>query len=147
MEAKMTTGLPVFDRTVQETNLWLEDLEDKLGASRHQAYAGLRATLHALRDRLPPETALHFAAQLPMLLRGVFTEGWTFAPRPDLESSAEAFVLDVGDEFAPDFPFDPETIVRATFQTIRAHMDLGGVDKIVRCLSPGITELWLEDVV
>jgi uncharacterized protein (DUF2267 family) len=147
MEAKMTTGLPVFDRTVQETNLWLEDLEDKLGASRHQAYAGLRATLHALRDRLPPETALHFAAQLPMLLRGVFTEGWSLAARAKVERSAEAFVLDVGDELAPDFPFDPETIVRAAFQDIRAHMDLGEVDKVIGCLPRGVRELWLEDVV
>ena len=143
----MSTGLPVFDRTVQETNLWLKDLEERLGAPRQQAYACLRATLHELRDRLPPETALHFAAQLPMLLRGVFTEGWSLTARPDVERTAEAFVLDVGDEFAPEFPIDPETIVRATLQTIRAHMDLGEVDKIVRCLSPTVTELWLEDVV
>ena len=148
----MSTGLPVFDRTVQETNLWLNDLEDRLDAPRQQAYACLRATLHTLRERLPPETALHFSAQLPMLLRGVFTEGWRLTARLDVERTAEGFVLDVGDEFAPDFPIDPRTIVRASLQTIRAHMDLdevdlGEVDKIVRCLSPTVTELWLEDAV
>jgi uncharacterized protein (DUF2267 family) len=147
MEAVMSAGLRVFDRTIQESNLWLKDLEDRLGASRHQAYACLRATLHVLRDRLPTETALHFAAQLPVLLRGVFTEGWSFTTRSDVDRTAEGFVLDVGDEFGPDFPFDPETIVRTTFQTIRAHMDLGEVDKVVRCLPPGVRELWLEDVV
>jgi uncharacterized protein (DUF2267 family) len=32
--------------------------------------------LHALRDRLPPEIAVHLSAQLPMLVRGIYYEGW-----------------------------------------------------------------------
>ena len=50
------TGLDVFDRTVHTTNRWLQELMNLLdGGSRHDAYVALRATLHALRDRLPVE--------------------------------------------------------------------------------------------
>ena len=72
------TGLDVFDTTVQKTNVWLKDIMQELGwEDRHKAYMGLRTTLHALRDRLTPEEAAQFGAQLPMLIRGLYYEGWT----------------------------------------------------------------------
>ena len=72
-----TTGLDVFDRTVQETNLWLKSLMEKLVTDdRHVAYFALRATMHALRDRIGPDNAVHLGAQLPMLIRGLYYEGW-----------------------------------------------------------------------
>ena len=43
---------------------------------RHKAYRALRVTLHALRDRLPMEEAVQLGAQLPMLIRGLYDEGW-----------------------------------------------------------------------
>lgn len=42
----------------------------------------LRRVLRALRDRLPPEEASHLASELPMLLEGVFYEGWRPASTP-----------------------------------------------------------------
>ena len=84
-----TTGLPVFDTTVQETNLWLKAVMDGLHTDdRHLAYLALRATLHALRDRLGPENAVHLAAQLPMLVRGLYYEGWRLAASPDQGADA-----------------------------------------------------------
>ena len=51
----MSTGLPVFDTTVQESNLWLKDAMEHLHTEdRHLAYLALRGTLHALRDRIGP---------------------------------------------------------------------------------------------
>ena len=142
----MTTGLPVFDRTLQQTNLWLKDLELALGASRHQAYAALRATFHALRDRLPPETAMNFAAQLPILLRGVYGEGWSLAERPAKPRTFPSFLVDVDSGLAPGFPYSAERVAREVFQVIRSQMDLGEVDKVMDHLPKPIRELWLEDV-
>src|SRR4029077_7982830 len=77
METPMTTGLDVFDTTVQESNLWLKDVMERIGTyERHRAYSTLRAVLHALRDRIGPANASHLGAQLPMLLRGLYYEGW-----------------------------------------------------------------------
>jgi uncharacterized protein (DUF2267 family) len=49
-----TTGLPVFDTTLQKTNMWLHEIMDDLQwDNRHKAYQALRGVLHALRDHLP----------------------------------------------------------------------------------------------
>jgi uncharacterized protein (DUF2267 family) len=138
----MSTGLPVFDTTVQETNLWLKDLEGRLEVSRHQAYTALRTTLHVLRDRLPPETALNFADQLPMLLRGMFIEGWSLVGKPTGEHTAKAFLERIEQNLPQSFPADADRIARMVFQTLRARMDLGEIDKIIDHLPKPIAELW-----
>lgn len=56
------TGLPVFDDTVQKTNIWLNEVMDELGPDRQRAYRALRAVLHTLRDRLTTEEAAHLSA-------------------------------------------------------------------------------------
>jgi uncharacterized protein (DUF2267 family) len=83
-----TTGLPVFDTTVQNTNLWLKALIERLHTGdRHHAYLAL----HALRDRLGPENAVHFSAQLPMLVRGLYFEGWHLEGTPTKERTRADF--------------------------------------------------------
>jgi hypothetical protein len=42
----------------------------------HKVYQALCAVLHVMRDRLPVEEAVHLGAQLPMLVRGFYDEGW-----------------------------------------------------------------------
>jgi uncharacterized protein (DUF2267 family) len=46
------TGLPIFDETIQKTNIWLNEIAPALDCDRHHAYQALRAVLHCLRDRL-----------------------------------------------------------------------------------------------
>jgi uncharacterized protein (DUF2267 family) len=66
-----------IDEAINKTNHWLEDIERNGNyEDRRHAYACLRAVLHALRDRLDIEVAAHLAAQLPMLVRGIYYEGW-----------------------------------------------------------------------
>ncbi len=89
----MSTGLDTFDKTVQESNLWLKDVMERLNTNdRHHAYSTLRAVLHALRDRIGPESAAHLGAQLPMLLRGLFYEGWDPTGKPTKERHEAAFL-------------------------------------------------------
>ena len=69
------TGLDVFDSTVQKTNTWLNDLMQVGGwVDRRTAFRALRATLHALRDRLIVDEVAQLSAQLPMLIRGLYFE-------------------------------------------------------------------------
>ena len=85
--------LPVFDKTIQVTNLWLKALMDRMGEDdRHHAYTALRSTLQALRDRLPVNEAAHLGAQLPMLVRGFYYEGWHPAGTPVKERGKDEFV-------------------------------------------------------
>ncbi len=55
-----TSGVAALDQAVQDTNVWLKAVAEQLHfEDRHHAYIALRAVLHALRDRLPPEVAVH----------------------------------------------------------------------------------------
>ena len=65
-------GLEVFDKTIQTTNIWLNEIMERLGPDRQVAWKVLSTVLHKLRDRLPLELAAHLGAQLPLLVRGVY---------------------------------------------------------------------------
>ena len=92
----MSTGLDTFDKTVRKSNLWLKDVMERLDTrDRHHAYSTLRAVLHALRDRIGAESSAHLGAQLPMLLRGLFYEGWDPTGKPTKERHEAAFPLPI----------------------------------------------------
>ena len=139
----MTTGLPVFDTTVQDTNLWLKDIEGHLAhCERQEAYAALRATLHALRDRLPPQAAVNFAAQLPMLIRGLYFEGWTMPERPTGEKTTADFAETVRASLPPHYRFDPLMSARAVLATAAARLSSGEAGKVRSQLPAALQNLW-----
>lgn len=142
----MSTGLDVFDTTVQQTNLWLKDIMDRLGTNdRHLAYQVLRATLHMIRDRVGPEPAVHFGAQLPMLIRGLYYEGWHMADTPTRTRILEDFVDDIEYEARRDLGTDRKRIVKAVFQVIASRIDPGEVNKLIKVFPESLLELWVED--
>jgi hypothetical protein len=63
------------------TNSWLKELMELMGwEDRHRAYHALRVVLHALRDHLTIDEVVTLGAQLPMLVRGFYYEGWHPTP-------------------------------------------------------------------
>src|SRR5687768_5992540 len=102
------TGLNVFDSTLQKTNGWLQAIEDEIGWDNHQeAYLALRGTLHAVRDYLPLNEGAHLAAQLPMLVRGIYYDGWDPSHVPAENRSREDFLQRVSEPFARARKIDP----------------------------------------
>ncbi|HUI02311.1 MAG TPA: DUF2267 domain-containing protein [Acidimicrobiales bacterium] len=86
----MEHNLDVIDRTVTKTYEWLNEVDRQAGLDDvHRAYQVLRAVLHAVRDRVEPNVAAHLAAQLPLLVRGIFYEGWDPAKTPKRMTLAE----------------------------------------------------------
>lgn len=136
------TGLEVFDRTLQTTNIWLDDVMDELGwTDRHKAYHALAAVLHALRDRLPVNTAAHLSAQLPLLIRGMFFEGWQPAKTPVKERTADEFLAHVTAAFVFDLDSDPRQIVRGVVAVLEKHVSPGEMEKVCGVLPAPIREL------
>ena len=91
------TGIHEFDSSVQESNLWVKAVMERLGTEdQHVAYTALKATLHALRDRIRPENAVHLGAQLPMVIRGLYFEGWHMAGAPTKERHMQQFLDHAG---------------------------------------------------
>lgn len=139
----MNTGLSVFDASVQDSNLWLKEIESKLGGcQRQEAYAALRAVFHALRDRLQAQSSVNFAAQLPMLLRGLFYEGWTLPDKPTRAHTLDDFADAVREELPPRFRFDPIMTARAVFSTIASFVSPGEAAKIKAQLPIALRGLW-----
>lgn len=124
------TGLTVFDETLHLTNAWLNDLMEELGwEDRHRAYLGLRLTLQALRDSLSVNESAQLAAQLPMLVRGIFFEGWHPAHKPVKERERDAFLKRVHDGFRQmptDEPIDAEAVVHAVFGLLSRRLSDSG---------------------
>ena len=129
------TGVPALDHTVQETNIWLNGLEEELRLdNRQQAYNALRAVLHTLRDRLPPEVAIKLGAQMPILVRGIYYEGWHAAATPTRERHVEDFAEHVLSELPREFPVDALTVARGVFEILREKLDPGEFEKVLNHL-------------
>ena len=139
----MSTGLAVFDATVQETNLWLKRLMEQMHTEdRQAAYLALRATLHALRDRLGPENAVHLGAQLPLLLRGVYYEGWHIGGSASGERQPPDFIEHVRAELPRTATLDANLAVRSALAVLQDRLDPGEVAKIKRILPHQLHALW-----
>jgi len=137
------TGLDVFDRTIHKTNTWLNDLMGMLGTQdRHKAYRVLRATLHALRDRLTIEEVAQLAAQLPMLIRGFYYEGWDPTDKPVRERHKEQFLARICQELRDDDTIDPEQVARAVFRLLANRVTEGEIEDVEHVLPAEIRILW-----
>lgn len=138
----MSTGPTVFDRTLQQTNIWLGEIGNNLEVNRHVAWHVLCAVLRTLRDRLPLELSVHFSAELPLLVRGAFFDQWRPAVQDLKVRSLTAFLERIDDELYGTMPVDPEDAAVAVFETINAHMDPGQVEKVRHALPAPIREIW-----
>jgi len=137
------TGLAQFDSTLQTTNIWLREVMESLEwEDRHRAYQALRAVLHALRDRLTVDEVVTLGAQLPMLVRGCYYEGWHLADKPLKERKKEAFLAHVAEAFRDSPEVDPEKVTRAVFQVLARHVTTGEIEGIKHCLPAELRLLW-----
>jgi uncharacterized protein (DUF2267 family) len=134
------TGLEVFDTTVQKTNRWLNEATGVLDRDRHTAYLAFRSTL---RDRMTVEEVAQFAAQLPMLVRGFYYEGWDPTGKPQKLRTREEFLARIAQELqGADHVLDPERLARAVFAVLDKRITRGEVDRVKASLPEKIRELW-----
>jgi uncharacterized protein (DUF2267 family) len=143
-----TTGLDVFDITLQKTHVWLHDIMTELACEgdRKAAYVALRSVLHALRDHLTIEEATDLGAQLPMLIRGIYYEGWTLSGKPVKERTKEAFLAHLRHAFTDNETVNVENVARAVFRVLATHVDTGEIAHVKRLLPAALRSLWPDTV-
>jgi len=140
-----TTGLEVFDTTLEKTHVWLNAVMTEMGWEKElrRAYQSLRSVLHALRDRLPVEEAADLGAQLPMLIRGFYYEGWKPSGKPVKERHKSEFFAHIEHDFRNDeWPIDAERMVRAVFRVLSRQIAAGEIADIKGVLPAELRELW-----
>jgi uncharacterized protein (DUF2267 family) len=106
------------------------------------AWHVLGAVLHAVRDRLPLELAIHLGAQLPLLVRGLYYDQWHLGIEPELSRSVEAFLERVGKGLANVRPVDRSEAVRTVFGVLSRHLSAGQVAKARNALPEEVRALW-----
>lgn len=141
--ATTTAHVPVFDSTLQLTHQWLQDVQSEAGLrDQPQAYSVLRAVLHALRDRLTPDEAADLGAQLPMLVRGFYYEGWKPAKTPLKQRSKQEFLDAIPPLLNPDDRIDAEEAVRSVFAVLAARVTEGEIEDVRHMLPREMATLW-----
>ena len=135
-------GLPVFDKTLQTTNIWLDQIMERLGPDRQVAWKVLSTVLHKLRDRLQVEAAAHLGAQLPLLVRGAYYDQYQPAKQPATCRTRDEFVAEVAEWLQDTRPVDPEDAIAAVLDVLSRNIDPGQVEKIKGVLPEPIRQMW-----
>ena len=102
-----------------------------------------RAVLHESRDRLSVAEAADLSAQLPIIVRGIYFEGWIPARVPHKVRSKQKFLDEVTMRLLPN-PIAPEPAVRDVFALLAHHCDPGEISDVIGQLPADIRELWPE---
>lgn len=134
----------VLESTVQKTHEWLRDIKEGLALDNDRAaYAALRATLHGLRDLLTTDQVALFGAQLPMLVRGIYYEGWNPASALTGERQRRVFLEAVRHELREHLELcDAERVARVVFDVVTRHVSPGEIEKIAHSLPRDVRALW-----
>ena len=135
-------GLEVFDKTLEITHVWLNEICNDLGPDKQVAWKVLSVVLHKLRDRLPIGVAAHLGAQLPLLVRGVYYDQFQPAKLPTECNSREEFVAEVAEWLSDTRPVDPDLAVRAVFGVLSRHVSEGQINHVKDALPRSLRQSW-----
>jgi uncharacterized protein (DUF2267 family) len=141
-EEMSASGIVAFDRTLQTTNMWLNDIMIDHGPDRQLAWHILGSVLQTLRDRIPADLSAHLSAQLPLLVRGVYYEHYDPSKKPQHTRTIDEFCEGIRKDFATQRPIDVEKAVQSVFRVLTHYLDPGEVAKVRSVLPPAIRELW-----
>ncbi len=140
------TGLDVFDSSIQKSIGWIDDIAGELGHERRQyGYTALRSVLHTLRDRLTVQEAANLSAQLPLMIRGVFFDGWTPANVPVTIRQRDEFLDYLTEQMGPQVTNIPPTdALRAVLTVLQQRISEGEMEDIFQMLPEDLQQLWTE---
>ncbi len=135
--------LRTIETTVIKTHEWIQEVRDE-GHYRNEqeAYAALRAVLHALRDRLIVDEVAEMGAQLPIFIRGIYYEGWVPAQTPLKIRARQDFIENVVARLPRDL--DVMVAIPAVFKVLQRKITDGEISDVKSGLPQPIRELWPE---
>jgi uncharacterized protein (DUF2267 family) len=122
-----------IERSVHKTNEWLSELAAELGnGDREEAWRVLRAYLQLLRDRLNIDEAAQLAAQLPLVLRGAFYEGFDPGHQPVKLRDRDEFLGRLAEYAQLAGPAEAARAAEGATRVLRRHVTAGELDDVSR---------------
>lgn len=121
----------------QSARAWLSTIGQHLGTEdRNFTFRVVKAWLQLVRDRLTVDNAVHLAAQLPELLRGVYYEGWV-PSRVPLRYGAEEFARSFA-HAANISSSDVPRVARAVSEGLNTLFSPGQLDHVLTLMPTGL---------
>jgi uncharacterized protein (DUF2267 family) len=137
-----------FEDNKKDAIVLLQTVAQELGTEDlNKAGRIFRAVLQSIRDRLPVNDAIHFAAQLPVIWKGIYFDQYDPDKVPVRIRSAQEWIDYIRNRnaFAANYDFqqDEEITVafRAVFNALQQHMTDGQLQKVKESLNQEIQEL------
>jgi uncharacterized protein (DUF2267 family) len=138
-------GLEAIDHTVHSTHEWINELAERLGwSSKRDTWRLMRVTFHRIRDHLPNDELAQLSAQLPILVRGFFFEGWTPKQTPIRERSAAEFHRAIEDQMTDVQEYRGHDDIACVFALLNNRISRGEVNDVRACLPQELRALWPE---
>jgi uncharacterized protein (DUF2267 family) len=143
LRKEITVSYPAtIAHTLQETQEWLKQVRDYADLpDEEHAYSVLRAVLHQLRDRLTLQEAFDLAAQLPILVRGIYFEAYQPAQQHEKIRDKQLFLNGVAARLQPH-RIPPDGAVRAVFATLACRCDPGEIADVIDQLPSDLKAFW-----
>jgi uncharacterized protein (DUF2267 family) len=138
----MISSVDAIERSVHKTNEWLKELEEELGTEpREEAWRLLKGYLQVLRDRLNPDEAAQLAAQLPLVLRGAFWEGFDPGHQPVKVRDRDQFLGLLAERVQLSEITEAEQVAEAATRVLRNHVTPGELDDVLSQLPSEVREV------
>lgn len=137
----MKAALLAFTHAADEAQRWVDELGDELGWNDNHAYCLLRAVLHALRDWMSPDEMVDLASQMPIMVRGIFFEGWRPGDTPAWDRKKQDFIDRVVLEMRGIMPVS-EGAITAVFGLLTRHLDVSEIEHVRKSMKKPLRDLW-----
>ncbi len=133
----------LFDAPLEEGCNWVDTVSEQLGTSyKRSGYAALRAALHAIRDSLLIGQAVRLGEQLPILIRGIYYEGWDPKKGGARVTGSSEFIEVIRHDLRGHAELtDAEATLRATFGALGQLLPVQEFEAILKVLPADIREL------
>ncbi len=141
-----------FQKYVADGEHFVKEVAVELQCPDDTGKAGsvLRAVLHAFRNRIPPTESLQLIAQLPMLIKAVYVDGWQMKDETRtlrhlgdfIEAVREAGGRGTMAFFTTDY--EVHQAILAVFRVLKKHVSEGEIRDVISTLPAEIKPLLEE---
>ncbi len=136
-------GLEVIDHSVHLTHEWINELAARLGwSSKRSALRLMRVTLRHVRDHLMVNEMAQVSAQLPIMIRGFFFEGWVPKLTLTKERNVDDFIGAITAQMDEAEEYRGRDDIKCVFDLLNNRLSLGEVEDIRATLPTAIRDLW-----
>jgi uncharacterized protein (DUF2267 family) len=141
-----------FNKYLTQGNQILSELADELDIPKDKARVLhiLKAVLHGIRNRISPEESSQFMAQLPMLLKAIYVDGWQIGKLQKRVSTFEEFIDDIYDlsggykGLAFDDRMEVEKSISVVLKVLKQYISEGEFNDVLAFMSPKLRAALLD---